>query len=341
MTRILKHQLAFFLPLCVLLFHLSAPHTPLDTLLLTLPLIAAVALDGVASPERCPPAQRSGLPFDLTMLGLAALHLANLAGLVRLAATHSGGGADLLVGIILTGASTGYTAIVLAHELIHRKNRWWQRLGRLLLATSLYEHFYTEHLRGHHVRVATAADPATARFDESFLAFFARTVPAQLRSAWALEGRRVGAAWWRSRVLAGLLVGWGMLLLVGLWAGPVAAVAWAGQAFVGVLLLEVVNYFEHWGLLRRDRRVGVVDSWDAESWFTYYALVGLSRHADHHTHPSRPYPNLRAISESPKLPWGYFATAVVALFYNRLLRARLRAELARTGLGPSSETTHA
>ena len=99
-------------------------------------------------------------------------------------------------------------------------------------------------------------------------------------------------------------------------------------------LLEAVNYFEHWGLARTTRRVRTIDSWDTDSWFTLYTLVGLSRHADHHAYASRPYQQLRYFDESPKLPYGYFGTVVLALFTKRRLRHLLTAELERRRLGP-------
>src|SRR5262249_14102670 len=115
------------------------------------------------------------------------------------------------------GVNSGYSGIVVAHELIHRREAHWRLLGRMLMGLVLYEHFYTEHVRGHHVRVGTPDDPATARFGESFFAFFRRTVPAQWRSAWRLEARRLGdehMRWYdprmlKSRVVHGLLAEWG------------------------------------------------------------------------------------------------------------------------------------
>src|SRR5262249_6049211 len=98
--------------------------------------------------------------------------------------------------------------------------------------------------------------------------------------------------------------------------------------------LEAVNYFEHWGLARTTRRVQTVDSWDTDSWFTLYTLVGLSRHADHHAYASRPFHQLRYFDESPKLPYGYFGSVVLALFAQNHLRKCLRAELERKRLGP-------
>src|SRR5262249_58228997 len=125
------------------------------------------------------------------------------------------GGMDACVAYLLVGVNSGSSAIVVAHELIHRRERHFQWLGRLLLCTVLYEHFFTEHVRGHRVRVGTADDPATARFGEEYRGFLFRTVPAQLVSAWRLEAKRLQATdlpWWhprlllRSRVAHGLAV---------------------------------------------------------------------------------------------------------------------------------------
>ncbi len=143
---------------------------------------------------------------------LVALQFLILGLMLHMVATQGFWRADTLMAWLLVGINSGYSAIVVAHELIHRPSRRLQRLGRALLCTVLYEHFYTEHVRGHHARVGTPEDPATARFGETFHHFFARTVPAQFRSAWRLEAKRLGdedMPWWdrrllRSRVVQGL-----------------------------------------------------------------------------------------------------------------------------------------
>jgi hypothetical protein len=206
----------------------------------------------------------------------------------------------------------------------------------------LYEHFYTEHLRGHHVRVGTPADPATARFGESFETFFRRTVPAQFRSAWRIENRRLGDVdlpiWdrrmLRHRVLHGLVVEWALAIGIFVGFGFAAFVAFVLQAFAAIRLLEVVNYFEHWGLRRAERRVRPVDSWDTHSWFTYYGLIGLSRHADHHAEPARPYTQLRVFEEAPLLAYGYVGMVDLVLMDDAAFHESATLELARRRLGP-------
>jgi alkane 1-monooxygenase len=251
---------------------------------------------------------------------------------------------DFLLAMILIGASSAF-AIITAHELIHRKPTWEQALGRLLMCTVLYEHFYTEHLRGHHPRVGYADDPATARFGETFMQFYLRTVPAQFKNAWRLEKRRLGDEKMsnidprilRHRCLHGLLVGWGIAFALLATCGLPGFVVFVAQALFASRALEAVNYFEHWGLERKSARVRPVDSWDTHSWFTYYALIGLSRHADHHANASRPYQQLRVCDETPVLPRGYVAMIPLVILKNARYRRLATAELAAKGIRPLNQ----
>jgi alkane 1-monooxygenase len=106
------------------------------------------------------------------------------------------------------------------------------------------------------------------------------------------------------------------------------------QAVMAIGALEAVNYFEHWGLMRGGRKVQPVDSWDSEARFTYYSLVGLTRHADHHAHASRPYQALRLFDDSPKLPRGYHGMVRLVVFRNRHFQRVMTEELRRRALGP-------
>jgi len=336
------HLLAFVLPLTSLSFLATAPHAH-GVFWWLLPLGLSVAVDILSPPERRQPAPDvPGWPFDAVLYVLAALQLANVVLAARLIGTTGFFDWHTLVAVALVGTNSGYSGIVVAHELIHRREAHLRLLGRALMGLVLYEHFATEHVRGHHVRVGTPDDPATARFGESFRAFFRRTVPGQLRSAWRLEAKRLGdeqMPWWdrrllRSRVVHGLVAEWAFAFTLA------AAFGWSGfafhllQAFWAVQLLECVNYFEHWGLVRHGKRVDALDSWDTDSWFTLYTLVGLSRHADHHAYATRPYPQLRHSEASPKLPRGYFGMVTLAMLNNRKFRRLMTAELKRRGLGP-------
>lgn len=346
-TRFAPHLLALTFPVNALGFVLTGPHPWWAALLFLAPIALCVVIDGRSGQEARPPAaQVASWPFDLLLIVLLALQLANVILLARMMSQAGAGFSfETLIAMVVVGSSSGYSGIVVAHELIHRPSRLWQSLGRLLLASVLYEHFFTEHVRGHHVRVGTPEDPATARFGESFQRFYIRTVPAQLQSAWRLEAARLGDAdmpWYhprmlRSRVLHGVVVELGIAAALYAAFGAAALIAHVMQAVWASRALEVVNYFEHWGITRTSRRVLPRDSWDTHSRFTYFALTGLSRHADHHAFASRPYEQLRVWQQSPKLPTGYLAMFPLVLARNARFQKLMTAELERRKLGPFAE----
>jgi len=323
----MRHVLSLVFPLLTLGFVATMVPVKGQTALAWVIVAAIILVDRRAGAAKAPPRAGASWPFTALAVTLALVQLATLALLVRMIARHGWSWDLVLVGWFV-GNNSGWGSLVVAHELIHRRSRALRLLGRALLCTVLYDHFYVEHLRGHHVRVATPDDPATARFGESYHAFFVRTVPAQFKSAWRL-GRR--------QVLAGLAVEAALLAAIGAVAGWAALVVFLWQAYNAIALLEAVNYFEHWGLSRLGARAGLQDSWDTDSWFTHYTLIGLSRHADHHAHAARPFERLRAVDESPKLPWGYYAMVDMAQRRNKKFRELMTAELQRRKLGPFVE----
>lgn len=340
-----RHLLALVLPLSTLGFAVSGPNGPWAPLWL-LPLVGSVVADWLSPAEKRQPLEKTpAWPFDALLFLLFGLQFVNVLLSLRMIAQAGFFSLDMLVGVALVGVNSGYSAIVVAHELIHRESVVLQTMGRLLLGTVLYEHFSVEHVRGHHSRVGTAEDPATARYGETFRQFARRTIPAQFRSAWRLEAKRLGdedmslldARTLRNRVLHGIAGECALALAVLAVFGLAPFLFFLLQAGVAVLALEAVNYFEHYALRRGSRRVRPVDSWDTDSAFTYYTLVGLSRHADHHAYAWRPYQQLRVWEESPKLPAGYFGMVEMVWFRNARARELLETELRRRGLGPFAD----
>jgi alkane 1-monooxygenase len=337
-----RHLLSLYLPGNALLFLWTGPHAWYVAFLFMAPLLLAHQIDCAPRYEqRQPPEGLPAWPFDALVYGLAALQFLLIVEVVRLFSVQGVFSFDAILTFLVVGGSSGFS-IVTAHELIHRRRRWERNLGRLLLCTVLYEHFFTEHIRGHHARVGTPEDPATARFGESYEAFFRRTLPGQLRSAWQLERDRLGdpkmglfdRRMLHNRVLHGLALEWGLAFAILGAFGFAAFLAFLLQAFSAVRLLEAVNYFEHWGITRRGTRPRPEDSWDTHSWFTYYALIGLTRHADHHSAATRPYQRLRVCDEAPLLPAGYIGTVDLVMGRNTDFQQLATAELAGRGLGP-------
>jgi alkane 1-monooxygenase len=227
------------------------------------------------------------------------------------------------LGLAITVGAMNGIAINTAHELGHKKEHHERWFARIALAPSAYGHFFIEHNRGHHVRVATPEDPASSRLGESFWAFLPRTVVGSVASAWRLERRRLrrlerGAWSPRNDVLSA----WAMsvLLFAALVAafGPGVLPYLAVQAVFAFSLLEAVNYLEHYGLLRQElptgrfERVDPRHSWNSNNISSNVLLYHLQRHSDHHANPTRRYQSLRHFDESPQLPSGYASMIVLA-----------------------------
>ncbi len=241
------------------------------------------------------------------------------------------------IGLALTMAMVSGIAINTAHELGHKRASLERWLSKVALAQSAYGHFFIEHNRGHHVRVATPEDPASSRLGESFWAFLPRTVAGSLRSAWELEGvrlERMGKSHWTVR--NDILNAWAMtVVLFGVLAavfGPVVLPYLLLQAAIGFSLLEVVNYLEHYGLLRQRREDGRFErtrpehSWNSNNVASNVLLYHLQRHSDHHANPIRRYQALRHFDEAPQLPTGYagmIVTAAIPPLWRRIMDHRV------------------
>jgi alkane 1-monooxygenase len=227
------------------------------------------------------------------------------------------------IGVAVTLAMLNGVAINTAHELGHKKEHLERWFARIALAPCGYGHFFIEHNRGHHVRVATPEDPASSRLGESFWRFWPRTVVGSVRNGWRLERtrlRRMDRSVWSLR--NDVLSAWAMTVV--LWAVTVALFGigiWPYlllQAVLAFSLLEAVNYLEHYGLRRaelpsgRFERVTPRHSWNSNHLTTNLFLYHLQRHSDHHANPTRRYQSLRHFEESPQLPAGYAAMILLA-----------------------------
>lgn len=263
------------------------------------------------------------IPFQLVSLVLAC-YLWTADDLSWLGIS---GGLGLIskIGVMATIGIVGGVGINTAHEMGHKREDLERWLSKITLAQTCYGHFYIEHNRGHHVRVSTPEDPASARFGESFWMFLPRSVFGSLKSSWELEKTRMTRlkkstwsiqndvlnAWLMSVVLFGALAaifGWQVLpfLLI--------------QAAYGASLLESVNFLEHYGLLRqktasgRYERCAPAHSWNSDHIVTNIFLYHLQRHSDHHANPVRRYQTLRSMDDAPNLPTGYASLIGVTYF---------------------------
>lgn len=228
-----------------------------------------------------------------------------------------------VIGLTISVAMVSGVSINTAHELGHKTDTLERWLAKIALAPVAYGHFFVEHNRGHHVRVATPEDPATSRFGENFYEFLPRSMIGSVKSAWELEHKRLARqnkgvwslanenlqAWAMTVVFFGALT---------VWLGWIVLPFLIVQAFYGASLLEVVNYLEHYGLKRQKRADGSYErcqpqhSWNSNHVVTNIFLYHLQRHSDHHANPTRSYQALRHFSEAPQLPSGYASMILLA-----------------------------
>lgn len=261
--------------------------------------------------------------YDAVLYAAVPVQLGVVA--LFLAIVSSGGltGVDLIGATMAVGLCCGGLGINIGHELGHRANKRDQLLAKWMLSSSLYAHFFIEHNRGHHSRVATEDDPASSRRGEVLYSFWFRSVIGGWQSAWKMEADRLTRRgepvfsyqneMLRLQVAQAALVG-----VVFLVFGASATLAFFAVSVLGILLLETVNYLEHYGLKRnrgpygRLERVRPAHSWNSNCVLGRLLLFNLTRHSDHHAHPKRPYSVLRHFDEAPQLPAGYPAMVLIA-----------------------------
>lgn len=266
-------------------------------------------------------------------LGLGAW-LSPLLGYDLLAARDATTSGQHLAGVILTGLMIGLIGTIPAHELVHRT---WDRasvlIGRWLLAFSFDASFSIEHVYGHHRYVATEEDPATAPRGRNVYWHIVRSTWLGNISAWTIEVERL-----RKRHLPrfsrhnAVLQGYAMSLLllalafaVGGWVGLgffVAAALW------GKALLEIVNYMEHYGLVRvASAPVAPRHSWNTNRRVSSWTMFNLTRHSHHHAEGEVSYPELRPYPDAPMMVSGYLTTIIIALIpplWHAAMRPKLR-----------------
>lgn len=226
---------------------------------------------------------------------------------------------------------TGGIGITVAHELGHKKSSLERFYSKMLLMTVCYMHFYIEHNRGHHVAVATPQDPATARKNESFYAFWFKSVFVGYTHAWKLEREKLKKRNESILSIQNEMIWFSILpiafciLLTAVFSYPLGEIIWEiplfffAQSFFAFTLLELVNYLEHYGIVRKQiapgkyERVNPLHSWNASHLISNFFLFQLQRHSDHHANAIKRYQVLDHYDESPQLPFGYPTMIMIAL----------------------------
>lgn len=231
---------------------------------------------------------------------------------------------ELVGRISALGILCGIFGINVGHELGHRSNRFQQFLGEILLITSLESHFLPYHNSGHHYNVATPNDPATARKNEPVYFFWLRSQLGSYKQAWQIENKRlkkVGKSVFSilNRMIVYTIAQSLILISIYIIFDLKTLLAYIAAAIFGILMLETVNYIEHYALLRKKNengkyeRVQPFHSWNSNHIVGRTILFELSRHSDHHYKASKHYQLLDSLPNSPQMITGYPGMMLIAL----------------------------
>ena len=294
------------------------------------------ALSADASPDYFSWVLRLYVPLQLVLIGIGAYAVVQADWLTVLGVAFS-------VGFI-----TGSQGITFAHEMGHGKSKLDRFCAWVLMTSVCYGHFMVEHYRGHHPRAATHEDSASSRRGETLYQFLPRTLWGSLQSGWRLEALRLlqmKSNWLRSPLAWSTAASLMVFVLLASYLPAQSATKviayFALQSVVAFVLLEVVNYIEHYGLQRKTEggkreAFGIMHAWNVDHVATNSMLANLQRHSDHHMHAWKAYATLVPLP-GPQLPTGYAGCLLLAmmpplwfaLMHPRLERLQLNAAVAQ------------
>jgi NAD(P)H-flavin reductase/ferredoxin len=228
---------------------------------------------------------------------------------------------DHLVALFMIEAlMIGMVGTITAHELTHRT---WDPVsmlvGRWLLAFSFDTNFAIEHVYGHHRYVSTVEDPATApRGRNVYFHILASTLKGNI-SAWKIETSRLrkkhlAVLGFRNTVIRGQLMSLALLGAACAMGGLRCALFFTACGLGGKALLEIVNYMEHYGMVRNPLTpVQPRHSWNTNRCVSSWTMFNLTRHSHHHAQGEVPFHELKPYPEAPMMINGYLTTILVAM----------------------------
>jgi alkane 1-monooxygenase len=256
---------------------------------------------------------------SVDVLGFGAW-VSELSGYDVLAARDNTAFAHHISTFVVSGLMIGLVGTITAHELTHRT---WDPvsmlIGRWLLAFSFDTIFSIEHVYGHHRYVSTKEDPATApRGRNVYFHILASTIKGNI-SAWKIEQKRLkrkgsflfGPA---NAVIRGHLMSVLLVAIAYAMGGLVPMLFFIACMLWGKSLLEIVNYMEHYGMVRNpETPVQPRHSWNTNKRISSWSMFNLTRHSHHHAQGEVPYQDLKPYPEAPMMINGYLTTIVIAL----------------------------
>ncbi|MCB1516730.1 MAG: alkane 1-monooxygenase [Hyphomicrobiaceae bacterium] len=225
-------------------------------------------------------------------------------------------------GLASLGMYYGLGGVNVAHELVHRLDSKFNMIvGRWLLAFTWDTGFSLEHVYGHHRNVGTEADPATAKRGEYIWAFVPRSIVGQFFAALKIDRDRMArkgiknrfynSVFWRGQAMTLVVIAVYTYMM-----GPFGILISLYSGAIGKVYLEIVNYIEHYGLVRiPGTRVEPRHSWDSYRRLSTGMTYNLPLHSFHHRFATRPFWELQhSEGEAPVLPRGYMPMILTSFF---------------------------
>ena len=232
----------------------------------------------------------------------------------------------LLIGILGT---------VPGHELTHRKqSKIDMFIGNWMLAFSWDCTFAIEHVYGHHKDVCLDEDPASAKRGENIYLFIIRASFEEQISGWKLEAGRLKRR--NQRILSThnrMIIGYSrslfLTVLAFIFGGLIGVLCFLLCALIAKVLLESINYIEHYGLVReKGEPVGMRHSWNSNHFLSSIYLCNVTRHSDHHRSASLNFWELNPThKDAPLLPYGYLSMLYLVLITPFLYKKIMAKEL--------------
>jgi alkane 1-monooxygenase len=239
--------------------------------------------------------------------------------------------------LVLSCSLLGGICFAATHELLHCREQFDQVLQRITTTILFYPHYKLIHTQSHHAHAATDHDKNTAWLGEGIYAYLLRTIPESMIRSWQIEDARVSkhhSSKW-ARLLRNQMFGFaiGQAVLLAAWyffTGAAGLLFYLGQVIGAHIVLESVNYIQHYGLMRKEHdgeyeKTGAEHSWDTYHYFSSYTSFRVGHHSFHHI-SMKPYYLLSPEPKAPKLPVGYFWAIPMVLippWWHRVIDPRL------------------
>jgi len=238
-------------------------------------------------------------------------------------------GISLSLGLIIGGA-----AINVGHELTHQTgNSLKLFFGNWLYAIACEPFFVIEHVYGHHKNVGLNTDPATAQRGENIYFFIIKSTLRQIFSSWNIEKKRLikrkkSIFSIYNRIFISSIRSLIILFIAFFFGGPIGFICFLLSVVWAKILLETINYVEHYGLVREPGKpVEPRHSWNSNALVSSLILFNLTRHSHHHEKASVEFWNLKPYKNAPQMPFGYLAMVYMTLLFPWLFKSIMKSKL--------------